>query len=88
MGEKRTRDRTWKEDGLGGEEISGVVENRQQVEERRKDDDGERERDGSSNFSCLARLRSCKWSVSELDAEISYQEGSRTAHLSQDCGSP
>ena len=42
MGEKRTRDKTWKEDGLGGEEISGVVENRQQVEER-KDDDGERE---------------------------------------------
>lgn len=44
MGKKRTRDKTWMEDGLGGEEISGVVENRQQVEERRKDDERERER--------------------------------------------
>jgi hypothetical protein len=70
---------------LGGEEISGAVEKRTNGRERGTRT--ERGRVESSNFSCLARLRSSKWSVSELNAEISYQKDKDavcTARWSQD----
>jgi hypothetical protein len=55
-------------------EISGVLKNRQQVEGRKKDNNERREGEMEAwFFSCLARLRSGKWSVGELDAETSYQ---------------
>ena len=70
--EEDEKERTWKEDGLGGERDFRCGREQTTGGKEKK---GRRQREGEMEariFSCLARLRSCRRSVSELDAEISY----------------